>query len=121
MYLSFWYLCLIPDGAAREADYGAHFVGKHEKGYNSELVSVAEAVRLLSGGRLEYRYLEDGVQGSLVEKNTGQEIHWGDLGAEDAGAVEAFIVAKGWEWVTVVSEWEDVKEAVGEDVSRLEI
>lgn len=103
MYLSFWYLCTIPADAIRATDYGAHFVGAHEKGYNSELVDVIEAVRLLSSGRFEYHFSEigpgDGLRGRLVEAKTGHEIHWEDLDGQDSGGVEALVVALGWESV----------------------
>lgn len=119
LYLSFWYLCTIPYGAARDKDYGAHFVGAHEKGYNSELVDVAEAVWLLSGGAFEYRHSEakpgDGIQGIILDKQTRHSIHWGDLRGNDAGAVEALIVASGWEFIS------SIDGPVEEMVSRLEI
>lgn len=119
LYLSFWYLCTIPYGATRDKDYGAHFVGAHERGYNSELVDVAEAVWLLSGGAFEYRHSGakpgDGIQGILVDKQTGHRIDWGDLRGNDVGAVEALIVASGWECISSIGG------SVEEMVSRLEI
>lgn len=108
LYLSFWYLCTIPYGTTRDEDYGAHFVGAHEQGYNSELVDVAEAVWLLSGGAFEYRRSEtkpgDGIQEILVDKQTGHRVHWGNLRGNDAGAVEALIVASGWECISLDGE-----------------
>lgn len=119
LYLAFWYICTIPYGATRDEGYGEHFVGAHEKGYSSELVDVAEAVRLLSGGDFEYRHTEmrsgGGVQGGLVDRETGQEINWGDLKGDDAGGVEALVVAMGWEWIRATSI------PVQEMMTRLEV
>lgn len=119
LYLAFWYLCTIPFDAVRDKDYGAHFVGAHEKGYNSELVDVAEAVRLLSGGDFEYRHPGtnpgDGIRGCLVSKNVGYTINWGDLRGDDSGGVEALIVVLGWECIRAT------RRSAEEMMNRLEI
>lgn len=119
LYLAFWYLCTIPYDAVRDKDYGAHFVGAHERAYNSELVDIAEAVKLLSGGRFEYHYTGtesgDGIQGILVDKEKGHKIHWEDVAGGDYGGVEALIVALGWGWICAASE------PVEDTMSRLEV
>lgn len=116
VYLAFWYLCTIPYDAVRDKDYGTHFVGGHEKAYCSELVDIAEAVKLLSYGNFEYQYTgtESG-DGILVDKRTKNIIHWEDVRGDDPGGVEALIVALGWKWVSAVSG--SVEEMVG----RLEV
>lgn len=118
MYLAFWYLCTIPYDAVLDRDYGAHFVGAHEKAYRSELVDIGEAVKLLSHGNFEYQYTgtesDDGMQGILVDKRTKHIVHWEDVRGDDPGGVEALIVALGWEWVSVASGLEEM-------VSRLEV
>lgn len=119
LYLAFWYLGTIPYDAVRDKDYGAHFVGAHEKAYNSELVDVAEAVKLLSGGNFEYHYTGiesgDGMRENLVYKETGHRIDWDDVRGGDYGGVEALIVALGWEWICASSE------PVEDTMSRLEV
>ncbi|KAH0606214.1 uncharacterized protein H6S33_003875 [Morchella sextelata] len=113
LYVAFWFLCTIPADAVRVPDYGAHFVGAHERGYDSELVEVGEAVKLLSGGRLEYR--EEGERGCVVERRTGRRVRWEDVEAEWAGGVEALVVARGWEALKKAVEdgWMDVAEDAG--------
>ncbi|KAI5839580.1 hypothetical protein DFP73DRAFT_518621 [Morchella snyderi] len=96
LYAAFWFLCTIPADAMRVSDYGAHFVGAHERGYDSELVEVSEAVQLLSGGRLEYREGEGGGEGYMVERATGRRVGWQDVEPGWAGGVEALVVARGW-------------------------
>lgn len=119
LYLAFWYLCTIPHDAVRDEDYGAHFVGAHERAYNSELVDIAEAIKLLSGGKFEYHYTRtesgDGIQGSLVDEKTGHIVRWEDVAGGNCGGVEALIVALGWEWICAASE------PVEDAMSRLEV
>lgn len=107
VYLAFWYLCTIPYDAVRDKDYGTRFVGAHEKAYCSELVDIAEAVKLLSYGNFEYQYTgtesDNRMQGILVDKRTKHIIHWEDVRGDDPGGIEALIVALGWEWVSAVS------------------
>lgn len=112
--MAFWFLCTIPADAVRAPDYGAHFVGAHERGYDSELVEVGEAVRLLSGGRLEYRE-EEGGEGGVVERATGRRVGWQDMEAGWMGGVEALVVARGWGVVkrAVEGEWVDVEKGAG--------
>ncbi|KAH8151037.1 uncharacterized protein LAJ45_04738 [Morchella importuna] len=111
LYVAFWFLCTIPADAMRAADYGAHFVGAHERGYDSELVEVGEAVRLLSGGRLEYRE-EEGGEGGVVERATGRGVGWQDVEAGWAGGVEALVVARGWGVVKRTMEGNLIKAVI---------
>ncbi|RPA94926.1 hypothetical protein L873DRAFT_1651405, partial [Choiromyces venosus 120613-1] len=54
MYVAFYYLATIAE-VVRAEDYGPGFAGRHEAGYESEVVKVDEAVELLSGGRYVLR------------------------------------------------------------------
>lgn len=118
MYLAFWYICVLPPNTAREADYGTHFVGAHERGYNSDLVDVAEAVELLSQGCFRYQYPqgegENRVPGIVVDKETGRKVAWENVKAEFAGGVEALVVGEGWNYVNAVHEEKQwVEEGLG--------
>jgi 8-oxo-dGTP pyrophosphatase MutT (NUDIX family) len=93
MYLCHYFLATIPDPAERDGDYGKSFVGKHEQAYNSMLVPVEEAVELLSAGTVELK--EDG----LRWKEGGEEVKWEDLQGNNERALQALIVARGWEEV----------------------
>jgi len=86
MYVAFYYLATIAE-ATRAEDYGSRFDGRHEAGYESEVVKIEEAVELLSGGRY---MLRGGEVYDVVEKRV--------VGVD--GVVEKFfevgVVVRGW-------------------------
>lgn len=99
MYLAFWYLCTIPDIAARDPDYGLNFLGRHEAGYRSALVDIEHAVHLLSDGRFTYHPSDQAEFQGVVLDEGGREVMWENVQGEDNGGVQALVVARGWEHV----------------------
>ncbi|KAG0124253.1 hypothetical protein HOY82DRAFT_192115 [Tuber indicum] len=86
MYVAFYYLATIAD-VVRAEDYGDGFDGRHEAGYESEVVKIEEAVEVLSGGKYALR---DGEVYDIVEKRM--------VGVD--GVVDRFfevgVVVRGW-------------------------
>ncbi|PWW74986.1 hypothetical protein C7212DRAFT_282207 [Tuber magnatum] len=86
MYVAFYYLATIAE-AVRAEDYGSGFDGRHEAGYESEVVKIEEAVELLSGGRY---VLRDGEVYDVLERKA----------VEVDGVAEKFfevgVVVRGW-------------------------
>jgi len=86
MYVAFYYLATIAE-VVRAEDYGSGFDGRHEAGYESEVVKIEEAVELLSQGRY---MLKDEEVYDVVEKRV--------VGVD--GVAERFfevgVVVRGW-------------------------
>ncbi|KAA8899730.1 hypothetical protein FN846DRAFT_960117 [Sphaerosporella brunnea] len=99
-YLSHFFLAQIPEPALREPDYGAHFVGKHELGYDGMLVPVEQAVGLLSGGRLLMR------DQRLLWKENSRPFEIDELEGADDHVVWAVLAILGWQEVLRVKSVE---------------
>ncbi|KAF8532473.1 hypothetical protein BDD12DRAFT_868816 [Trichophaea hybrida] len=105
MDLSHYFLGVIED-TTRDKNYGKAFLGQPEEGYDSALIDVKEAVKLLSAGRMEVREEE------LVWKGDGRDVLWEDVAGSDVGLMEAAMVWRGWGEVAAISPGEAVGKAV---------
>jgi len=92
MYLSHYFIAeVIGINPSRDTDYGRRFVGYHGQNYDSELVPVEDAVRLLSSGAVSMTH------GVPTWTTSGAAIVWEEVG--DSEHLEACLVVRGWQLV----------------------